>query len=100
MRAYMLSFQVKPDQREAFRRAYGRSEDWASFFAQSTSYHETMRIENADVPPGLLTIDVFQTRAARERPIEARRSAYADLGKILACATAGESHVGQFDFEN
>lgn len=100
MRAYVWTYQVKPEQADAFRRAYSSTGDWAALFSLSPEYRGTVLLKLAGDENRFMTIDCFQTPDGRARFLSENGDAYARLDRQWQDATLDESFVGEFEVED
>jgi len=91
------SFEVEPEQVEAFEQAYGPDGDWARLFRRVPGYQNTALLRDVDAPGRYLTIDRWRTREDFWRFREAFRAEYVALDAKCERLVACEQLVGDFE---
>lgn len=100
MRAFVWTYQVKPDHAADFRRAYASTGDWALLFAKSPDYKGTKLLSDPGDPCRFMTIDYFLTPDSRPRFLAENRTLYETLDRKWQDATVSESFIGEFEVED
>lgn len=88
-------FIVKEDRIDEFRQAYGPDGDWHRLFARHPGYRETALLADGDNPRRFLTVDIWETRSARDAM--RRDDEYERLDAAFEDFTESEREVGTFD---
>lgn len=94
--AYLWAYHVRPEQVEAFRRAYGPEGEWADFFRRSDAYIRTDLLSDRTEPNRFVTIDYFADPQARAHLLEAYGDVYLALDRRWTAATLTEAVIGEF----
>ncbi len=94
--AYVWTYKVKPEQREAFAEAYGPNGVWPEFFSQSPGYIRTDILADNDDPNRFSTIDYFKNTEARPALVAEQAEAFAAIDKRWEEATVEETFIGVF----
>jgi heme-degrading monooxygenase HmoA len=90
------SYDVGPDAREAFERAYGPTGDWARLFSRGEGFLEVVLLADAATPGRYVTIDRWRDEASFGRFIRQHGDAYAALDDALAGVSGRGTRLGGF----
>lgn len=90
------TYEVEPDQREAFEQAYGADGDWARLFRRGDGFLEVVLLADADRPGRYVTVDRWRDTASFERFQEEHGEAYAALDDELADVSGRGTRLGGF----
>jgi len=89
-------YEVEPDQREAFERAYDAEGDWAQLFRRDDGFLEVVLLADAAVRGRYVTIDRWRDAASFDRFREQHGDAYAALDDRLADVSGRGTRLGGF----
>ena len=89
-------YEVEPDQREAFERAYDAEGDWAQLFRRDDGFLEVVLLADAAVRGRYVTIDRWRDAASFDRFQEQHGDAYAALDDRLADVSGRGTRLGGF----
>ena len=90
------SYDVDPDDRDAFARAYGPAGEWAQLFSRGDGFLEVVLLADATGPSRYLTIDRWRHQAAFEQFMVQEAGAYAALDDALAGVSRRGTRLGGF----
>jgi heme-degrading monooxygenase HmoA len=96
--SYILvwEFQVAPERRAAFERAYGSNGDWARLFAKAPGFLGAEMLADAEEGGRYLTIDRWDTRAHFDDFKRAFGAEYHALDVALEGLAERETPIGAF----
>lgn len=94
--AYIWTYRVWPESREAFAKAYGPNGEWVRFYAQSDNYIRTDLLIDEKNPDRFSTIDYFKTKESRDGLVRARKQKFDEIDQRWDEATIEEEFVGFF----
>jgi len=89
-------FEVKPEHRSAFERAYGRNGEWVHLFRTGDGYLRTELHRDPNNPGHYITLDFWQTREQYDAFREQSKSAYEGIDARCERLTARERLLGDF----
>jgi len=92
MIAILWSYEVRPEARDAFERAYGLEGDWAALFGRAAGYLGTELLRGAG--NAYLTIDRWRGEADFEAFMAAHRADYQALDRATEGWTTEERRLG------
>ncbi|HNQ14509.1 MAG TPA: antibiotic biosynthesis monooxygenase [Pyrinomonadaceae bacterium] len=90
-------FIVKSERVDEFVDAYGPVGAWSALFSEFEGYRGTRLYSDVDRPNRFLTIDVWDSAAARERMFELAGERYARLDREFEGLTESEREIGVFE---
>ncbi len=90
-------FIVKSERVDEFVDAYGPAGAWSALFSEFEGYRGTRLIRDVDIPNRFLTIDVWDSAAARERVFATADKRYAELDRRFEGLTESEREIGVFE---
>lgn len=90
------SYDVGPDAREAFERAYGSAGDWAQLFSRGDGFIEVVLLADATAPGRYLTIDRWSDAASFDTFMTLHGDAYAGLDDELAPISSRGERLGAY----
>jgi heme-degrading monooxygenase HmoA len=96
MYVIIWQYEVAPEAREAFERAYGSDGDWAALFRMSRDYLGTQLARDIARPERYLTLDYWRSEAAFVEFKAARHAEYDALDQQCASLTSAEERIGAF----
>ncbi len=89
-------FEVKPEHRSAFERAYGPNGEWVRLFRTGDGYLRTELHRDPNNPDHYITLDFWQTREQYDAFREQSKSAYEEIDAKCERLTARERLLGDF----
>jgi heme-degrading monooxygenase HmoA len=90
-------FIVKEPALDDFEKAYGPRGDWSRLFARYPGFNGTTLLRDTANPRRYLTIDAWETLAARERMLGEAAEQYAALDARCGAWTQSEAEIGVFE---
>jgi len=94
--AYIWQYQIRPDCRSDFLKAYSPSGDWAELFSRDPSYLGTKLLQDAEDENGYATIDYWRSRSDRDSFRERFSAEYNELDRRCEEFTVNEHFVGDY----
>lgn len=95
--AVAWSFQVAPENREDFERAYGPNGDWVRLFRTAHGYIRTELHRDPENPGTYITLDFWRSREQYEVFKQHASAAYAEIDAKCESLTDDECLLGEFE---
>jgi hypothetical protein len=95
--AYVWEYWVRGDKIDEFETMYGPRGDWAQLFSRSTDYFRTDLCRDVSNPRRFVTIDLWTSRAARDRFREKVTAEFEILDRKGEGLTETEHFIGDFE---
>jgi heme-degrading monooxygenase HmoA len=95
---YMIvwTFRPRPGRAADFEREYGPAGSWAALFRDAPGYLGTDLLRAANGSDQYLTVDRWESSAAYEAFLVARRTEYEAMDHACEALTVSEERVGDF----
>ena len=94
---YVWEYEVASGLAAEFEAAYGPEGEWVRLFRRDPAYVRTELYRDSHRPQRYLTLDFWQSRAARDAFRERFRDELEAVDARCSRLTASELHVGDFD---
>jgi heme-degrading monooxygenase HmoA len=94
---FLWEFVARADKIQEFENVYANSGPWAQLFRKSGGFHGTVLLRDAEDGRRYLTIDRWQSAAARQQMRERYAKEYETLNRACEALTESERRIGVFE---
>ncbi len=95
--AYIWEYKVKEEHLDIFEHIYGPDGDWVKLFKESNGYTATELHKDISEPLHFVTIDYWESKAARDKFKIQYKSEFEKLDRHCAGFTESEKFIGDFE---
>lgn len=92
----LWEYEVKPGSEERFQTAYGPNGSWVQLFQSDPRFRGTQLLPDPSRVLCYFTLDFWDSEAAYQDFLEAKRAAYEELDRSNEALTRRERHILSF----
>jgi len=94
--AYCWRYTINPSRRPEFLAAYGPGGEWTRLFSHDSSYLRTVLLQDVADENQYMTVDFWESRAARDSFRDRYRDAFEQLDSKCEAFTVEEHFLGDY----